>query len=305
MALITYGNLHLAIKNNNIDLLKKFIDPHYGCCNYNTFVKCGCHKNITLLEEVILHDKINCMELILSGKTTKELYEIFLKFIPYSVQFGSIMCMRVMLGFIKNIITHDIYHEFHSYCDRLLFIAVKYNNITSFETLLSMGANINIKDNLSNNLLHYAVRNPEYNINTLIDKGIDINGQNTDGNTPIMISVKSNYNHTYALINIGADLNIHNNLGQNALHIVIKYIVDTYKINKLDRMGDITCYCDTRNAIKMLTELIKHINTMIDDESFAIVKDYMKKNGKMHDQILEFDNYVAKNIINLKPAKDK
>ncbi|MDA0080177.1 ankyrin repeat domain-containing protein [Brachyspira hyodysenteriae] len=100
------------------------------------------------------------------------------------------------------------------------------------ETLINLGANINIQDNDGNGILHYIlsrdnIGTEEYDIfEMLIKNGININLQNNDGNTALhKISYKKN--NDYRDINMekkvislfienNADKNIKNNNGKKA-----------------------------------------------------------------------------------------
>ncbi|MEI0686441.1 ankyrin repeat domain-containing protein [Brachyspira pilosicoli] len=100
------------------------------------------------------------------------------------------------------------------------------------ETLMNLGANINIQDNDGNGILHYIlsrdnIGTEEYDIfEMLIKNGIDINLQNNDGDTALhKISYKKNNEYRdigmekkviSLLIENNADKNIKNNNGQKA-----------------------------------------------------------------------------------------
>ena len=100
------------------------------------------------------------------------------------------------------------------------------------ETLINLGANINIEDNDGNGILHYIlsrdnIGTEEYDIiEMLIKNGIDINLQNNDGDTALhKISYKKNNSYRdigmekkviSLLIENNADKNIKNNNGKKA-----------------------------------------------------------------------------------------
>ena len=100
------------------------------------------------------------------------------------------------------------------------------------ETLINLGANINIQDNDGNGVLHYILSRDnigieEYDIfEMLIKNGININLQNNDGDTALhKISYKKNNGHRdidmekkviSLLIENNADKNIKNNNGKKA-----------------------------------------------------------------------------------------
>ena len=100
------------------------------------------------------------------------------------------------------------------------------------ETLMNLGANINIQDNDGNGILHYIlsrdnIGTEEYDIfEMLIKNGININLQNNDGDTALhKISYKKNNSYRdigmekkviSLLIENNADKNIKNNNGKKA-----------------------------------------------------------------------------------------
>ena len=100
------------------------------------------------------------------------------------------------------------------------------------ETLINLGANINIQDNDGNGILHYIlsrdnIGTEEYDIiEMLIKNGININLQNNDGDTALhKISYKKNNSYRdigmekkviSLLIENNADKNIKNNNGKKA-----------------------------------------------------------------------------------------
>ena len=101
------------------------------------------------------------------------------------------------------------------------------NSKYKIETLINLGANINIQDNDGNGILHYIlsrdnIGTEEYDIfEMLIKNGININLQNNDGDTALhKISYKKNNEHRdinmekkviSLLIENNADKNIKNN----------------------------------------------------------------------------------------------
>lgn len=107
------------------------------------------------------------------------------------------------------------------------------------ETLINLGANINIQDNDGNGILHYIlsrdnIGTEEYDIiEMLIKNGININLQNNDGDTALhKISYKGNNKYRNIdmekkvislLIENNADKNIKNNNGQKAYPSVFIY----------------------------------------------------------------------------------
>ncbi|AEM22765.1 hypothetical protein Bint_2154 [Brachyspira intermedia PWS/A] len=123
------------------------------------------------------------------------------------------------------------------------------------ETLMNLGANINIQDNDGNGILHYILSRDnigieEYDIfEMLIKNGININLKNNDGDTALhKISYKKNNGHRdidmekkviSLLIENNADKNIKNNNGKKAYPgafiyniklILVKYLMIYYTL---------------------------------------------------------------------------
>lgn len=91
----------------------------------------------------------------------------------------------------------------------------------AFEYLISIGANIHVKDKQEKSLLHVA-RFSE-TIASLVAKGLDVNAQDKFGNTPIFYRVKDldEPMPVKTLMESGADLNITNAKGQTVLEFML------------------------------------------------------------------------------------
>lgn len=120
----------------------------------------------------------------------------------------------------------------------------KYNaNINLIRKLISLGANVNAKNNDGNTPLMMSYNHNCYSsIELLVSAGTDINAQNNHGNTFLHIVARS---HCEELINLlltlGADPNIRNNKGEYPSHIIytsynlVKLMINHgYDINSLD-----------------------------------------------------------------------
>ena len=104
-----------------------------------------------------------------------------------------------------------------------LLFAVINNDIEVVKRLINDEANVNIRDNFGNTLLHYAKNTTV--IRTLKEAGVDVNTKNKFGNTPLH---SNSQGHIYsienekikkvlALIEAGAEVNVKNDDGKTPL----------------------------------------------------------------------------------------
>ncbi len=102
----------------------------------------------------------------------------------------------------------------------------------AFNFLISKGANIQVKDNQEQTLLHVAKYSEA--ISYLITKGLDINAKDKFGNTPIFYRAKEldELKPVKTLVENGADINIKNSKGQTPLEYILASKRYPNKINK-------------------------------------------------------------------------
>ncbi|TPX30003.1 hypothetical protein SmJEL517_g06298 [Synchytrium microbalum] len=82
-----------------------------------------------------------------------------------------------------------------------LYLAVTAKGIQTVETLLELGANVNIADNLGNTPLHEAVkRNAGNMVTVLVNGGADKTKENLEGMTPLKFAQKQGYNNLVQLL---------------------------------------------------------------------------------------------------------
>ena len=93
-------------------------------------------------------------------------------------------------------------------------LASHYQNLTF---LIEKGADIHIKDNNGNTLLHQGFDDSSNEF--LIKKGLDVNAKNNLGQTPLMTSCNSGCFD--ALLNAGADVNLKDNEGKTVLSYIM------------------------------------------------------------------------------------
>lgn len=116
-----------------------------------------------------------------------------------------------------------------------IFMGVSTNNIPVVEYLLLKNANITVKDDDKNTLIHEFLKNisecSEFKetpkiLRLLLEKGVDINEQNDDGDTALHLLCRSDVS-SVCFVNIlesfvknGLDLNMRNKKGNAALHLI-------------------------------------------------------------------------------------
>ena len=104
--------------------------------------------------------------------------------------------------------------------EEALFTAVRAGNIEQVRSLISKGADVNIKNNVYCTPLHYAAEYGHLIITELlIANGADINAQTMNNLTPLhMAARRGHYNVVDLLIEKGADIDIKTKKGQTALN---------------------------------------------------------------------------------------
>ena len=93
-------------------------------------------------------------------------------------------------------------------------------NVRTCKIALESGLfDVNMKDNVGNTALMYAVGREDYNtVKLLLDNGADVNMQNKYGRTALMYAVdRGDYNTVNLLLDNGADVNMKDNDGNTAL----------------------------------------------------------------------------------------
>jgi len=82
------------------------------------------------------------------------------------------------------------------------------NNITTIESLLNQGANIDITDGDGRTALMWAIIHQRNLVNFFLTKGAKVNAQDDAGNTPLIIAALFNTEALKPLIDNGAKVNI-------------------------------------------------------------------------------------------------
>jgi ankyrin repeat protein len=127
-----------------------------------------------------------------------------------------------------------------------LFIAVKFNGVSTVRTLLSSGASLHARDSLGNSSLHTAVRwNAPQAGAALMDAGLDINAHNLAGKTPLHEAVKmGNTDFSVMLIRRGAGLEARDNEGNTPF---MEAIMAGSPV-QMERLADFGADPTTRNS---------------------------------------------------------
>lgn len=118
-----------------------------------------------------------------------------------------------------------------------LHLAVERKNILAIRYLLSIGANINLKDNRGRTPLHYAlirVSCTEQLVKELESHGTDINIQAKDGRTPISAAIRAGYDSiAIYLLDKGADTTVIDENSSSLLH----YAAASGNLDIINRIG--------------------------------------------------------------------
>ncbi|TPX30833.1 hypothetical protein SmJEL517_g05705 [Synchytrium microbalum] len=101
-----------------------------------------------------------------------------------------------LLGFFRASLDHVDIDGYTA-----LYLAVTTKAIQTVETLLELGANVNLADNMGNTPLHEAAKRDAVNMVTvLVHGGADKSKQNLEGLTPLQIAQKEGHNNLLHLL---------------------------------------------------------------------------------------------------------
>ena len=145
------------------------------------------------------------------------------------------------------------------------------------QTIVSIGANTQTKDNVGNTPLHWACRNTDNTetVKILLTAGADIHNTEIDGNTPLHLACMTtgNTETVKALLTAGADIHTTNNDGDTPLHqacqeentevvmILIENKADKSKTNKNGQSPlHLACYRHNNKTAECLIELGAEVN---------------------------------------------
>ncbi|MCX7955298.1 MAG: ankyrin repeat domain-containing protein [Bacteroidales bacterium] len=194
----------------------------------------------------------------------------------YALQSGKIMIIKSLVLNGANV---NVYA--HGYTPLLL--AILYNNYEACKFLIEKGANVNfiLKDRIS--LLHYAVKNSDYNIvNLLLLHKSDVNYQDKEGNSPLFWAIKYLRNDLLDLLyKAGANFNLQNKKGQTP----ILFALETGNKNMV---FDILKYPLNLNVCDYEKRCICYYALQTNDKSIYRIIDSLTKCQKSADELYYF-----------------
>nr|WCB87117.1 CPPV306 ankyrin repeat protein [Cooks petrelpox virus] len=222
--------LHRAIENNNIEMVKLLIDngADTDCCN-NTI-------HGTPLQYAILNENYRIADVLLSSGA--DTHEIYTKNHPIieAIKLDNLPLVRLLLRYGADTNTFDPLYGYP------IHLAIRYGNIDIIKELLCHG--VRLSYSLYPSPLHQAIMcNNKEVILLLISLGFDVNAKDNDGNTPIHLAVQEKLvDIVKILLDKGADTSIINNLsvtclrgcyvyGNNSIEI-LQLLISRIVINK-------------------------------------------------------------------------
>lgn len=212
---------------------------------------------ITALQVAIDRNNSNIVEILVDSGAEIETVvgEKLFNWIEQAIYFSSFDVVKVLTK--PSVITPD---KIMNYVDKngnsLLIITLFGNSKMSersnqiFNHLLSMGIDINIKNNLGNTALMYAASKGFSNIvSKLIAAGATINSQDNDNNTALIAATRNGHTEIVRqLIQAGADLDQKDQNNNSGLHFAIALhrpdLINLYIAAGADR----NCVDDSNNT---------------------------------------------------------
>lgn len=136
----------------------------------------------------------------------------------------SVISMLILLLLVSCVTVPAFAQRDNQQISTSLHQAVVDGDIDQVQTLLSKGADVNVRNRMNWTPMHTAVRNRRRAIvELLISKGGDINAQNGSRQTPLYVAVDTGQKDVVELlITKGADVNIVAGRGENALSLAKK-----------------------------------------------------------------------------------
>lgn len=183
-----------------------------------------------LLQEAVDKNNLTLTEALLEFKVEASIGNLYT-----AVEDDKIELIEIIASKVKNI------NQYISQ-ETVLHFAAKCKNEKIISILLRNGADPNIRNMDSQNILHLVMFNDNYiNLNSIIKYGPEINAIDKNGNTPLHLAASTNYFSKYAeiLTLSGANVNSINEDFKTVLHLAIEndwegWIVDLFNNSKGD-----------------------------------------------------------------------
>lgn len=194
----------------------------------------------------------------------------------YSIIFNNFEAFKLLIDYKANILTtnNQNLNAFH--------LSIQYDKNNYLIYLLNLVNEIDFYTDNKDNLLHFCLRNDNFDfISLILKKKININSkEDLNGLTALHMAIMKNSLPTIGvLINFGANINIQDFYGNSALHyavseknediinLILKYN-PTFDLINIDGNTSLHIYLDNNNMNKHILQiLIKHTNLNIQNNS--------------------------------------
>lgn len=255
---VEINDICFIFNNKNIlDFLFKHVDKNYKFANdwllmdfFLYFCKCP------IMVEYIF----NTYTEFLNDHVKYEIFDnMSLDFIPIFVKAGLIN------------------KKFGSQYQTMLIWASIYN-LDSITKLIENGADVNIKDKLGNNVLHYLLNtvNEEDNgifdiVKYLVEKcHINVNAQNNKGETPLFNITSTLFKLVEYLINSGADITILDYEGYSTFHRILCAVSTIEQMKFIINKGK--AVLNSKTTVNLYTGLLSRSTPWDNCTYFQIIK---------------------------------
>jgi len=181
--------------------------------------------HLTALMEAAEHDKVDCVELLLSeGAKVDLLHRKGHRNEDFAFRQWSALMLASFNGFsqsAKKLLDFNANVDLsNEEGENALLMAALKGHLETATLLLDYGADVNHMDDSGNSALTYSISNGnESMLNLLLSRGVDVNLVNKRGQSALMLACKRGRGQqAKSLLEHGADVTLTDKYGKTALH---------------------------------------------------------------------------------------